>query len=120
MKSEEFIELKNKLGDKGYRYTNAILGADYSYYKPFGKYSNPYDDEGRPCYQIFFEVWDFTRYNDPHRQYGVDVMVDVSRTVEESVGLRIPYKGQPISYFENKAESFYQWVIKNFEIEKHV
>lgn len=30
--------------------------------------------------------------------------------------LEIPYEGQPISYFEKKAESFYEWVVKNIEI----
>ena len=119
MKGEEFIELKNALGEKGYRLTKCVFTSeDHAFYKPFGKYSNPYDEE-RSCYQIFFRVWDFTIYPQAKdRPYGVDVRIAVSRVIDERIDLEIPYEGQPISYFENKAESFYEWVVKNIEIEK--
>ena len=117
MTSNEFIELKNALGEKGYRYTKcSFTNEDHSYYKAFGKYSNPCDEE-RCCYQIFFRVWDYTQFPQAKdRPYGVDVRISVSRVIDEVIDLDLLYDGQPISYFENKAESFYEWVIKNFEI----
>ena len=119
MTSEQFIELKNALGDQGYRFTRSVFTSeDHAFYKPFGKYSNPWDGE-RSCYQIFFRVWDFTKYPQAlDRPYGVDVRIAVSRVIDERIDLEIPYEGQPISYFEKKAESFYEWVVKNIEIEK--
>ena len=117
MTKEQFIELKNALGEKGYRYTKSVFSnEDYSFYKPFGKDSNPYE-EYRSCYQIFFRVWDYTRFPQAvDRPYGVDVRISVSRIVTERLDLELSYEGQPISYFENKAESFYEWVKKNIEI----
>ena len=115
MKTKEFIELKDKLDKQGYRATNSISAADRSYYKAFRKYNNPWCEE-RACYQIFYEVWDFTQFHDPNRQYGVQVCIDVSRIATERCTLKLPYEGQPISYFEEKAESFYEWVVKNIEI----
>ena len=117
MTKEQFIELKNALGEKGYRYTeSSFTNESFAYYKPFVKYSNPYE-EGRPCYQIFFRVWDYTEFPEASdRPYGVDVRVAVGRTIYEVINLDFMYDGQPISYFENKAESFYEWVVKNIEI----
>lgn len=117
MTSEQFIKLKNALGEKGYRFTQAsFTNEDHSYYKAFGKYSNPYE-EGRCLYQIFFRVWDYTMYPQAKdRPYGVDVRISVSRTIDEVIDLDLLFDGQPISYFENKAESFYEWVKSNFEI----
>lgn len=117
MTSEQFIELKNALGEEGYRYTNCTFtNEDHSYYKAFGKYTNPWE-EGRNCYQIYFRVWDFRQFPQAKDSpYGVDVKISVSRVCDEIVDLEIPYEGQPISYFENKAESFYEWVVKNIEL----
>lgn len=117
MTKEQFIELKNALGEKGYRFTRSVFtNEDHAFYKPFGKYSNPYE-EGRACYQIFFQVWDFRKYPQASdRPYGVQVRIAVSRIVTERVDLELSYEGQPISYFENKAESFYEWVEKNIEL----
>lgn len=117
MTSEQFIELKNALGEQGYRFSRSgFTSEDHAFYKAFGKYSNPWDTE-RSCYQIFFRVWDFTQFPQAKdRPYGVDVKIAVSRVIDERIDLEIPYEGQPISYFEKKAESFYEWVVKNIEI----
>ena len=117
MTTKQFIELKNALGEKGYRYTESTFSNEsFAYYKPFGKYSNPYE-EGRSCYQIFFRIWDYTKYPQASdRPYGVDVSISVGRTFNEVINLELLYEGQPISYFENKAESFYEWVAKNIEL----
>ena len=117
MTTKQFIELKNALGEKGYRYTTSTFtNESFAYYKPFGKYSNPYE-EGRSCYQIFFRVWDFSQFPQAQeRPYGVSVRIAVSRVTTERIDIEIPYEGQPISYFENKAESFYEWTTKNIEL----
>ena len=120
MTTQQFYVLEGLLQEKGYKFYNGHLTSeDFYYYKPFGKGDNLYE-EGRSNYQILFRVWDWTQY--AHRpkdnDYGIDVTIMASRTADERAELELLYDGQPISYFENKAESFYEWVTKNFEIEK--
>ena len=121
MKSEQYIQLKNELGKNGYRHSGYGIAsaASHSYYKPFRKYHNPYDDEERSCYQIFYEVYDY-RALAPRAaiDYGIEVRLAVSRTMDDRVDLVIPYEGQSISYFETLAESFYEWVDKNIKIDE--
>lgn len=120
MTTQQFNVLEGLLQEKGYRFNKGRLTSEnFYYYKTFGKGDNPYE-EGRSNYQILFRVWDWTQYD--HRRkdhdYDVDVTILVSRTTNERVELELLHEGNPISYFENKAESFYEWVTKNFEIEK--
>ena len=120
MTTQQFNVLEGLLQEKGYKiYKGHLTSEDFYYYKHFGKRDNLYE-EGRSNYQILFRVWDWTEYD--HRRkdndYGIDVTIMVSRTADERVELELPHEGNPISYFENKAESFYEWVTKNFEIEK--
>lgn len=120
MTTQQFNVLEGLLQEKGYKfYKGHLTSEDFYYYKTFGKGDNPYE-EGRSNYQILFRVWDWTQYERylKDHDYGVDVTIMVSRTTDERVELELSHDGQPISYFENKAESFYEWVTKNFEIEK--
>ena len=120
MKAEQYIQLKNELDERGYRCQDYAISSDasHAFYKPFGKYSNPYDDEGRSCYQVFYEVYDYRPFAPrAATDYGIEVRLAVSRTSNDRVDLILPYEGQPISYFENLADSFYEWVDKNIKIE---
>ena len=121
MTTQQYNVLEGLLQEKGYRYQSGRMSSeDHSFYKPFRKYHNPYDSEGRSCYQIFFKVWDWTKY--PQRaegdDYGVSVVIAVSRTVNDRVDMEIPYRGTPISYFEELAESFYEWADAHIKIDE--
>lgn len=123
MTQEEYDKLVEQLEDKGYRKYPSIREADYAYYKSFGK--SEYEDS-RSNYQVCFDCYDFGKYADreqyfTERPFGVQPLVLVSRNVNDRVDLTLSsasVKDKGIDYIEQLAESFYNWVEQNIEIEK--
>lgn len=122
MTQEEYDKLIKQLEGKGYRKYPSIREADYAYYKSFGK--SEYED-GRSNYQVCFDCYDFGKYADrdpffKREPWSVAPMILISREVNERVDLNLSsasVKDKGIDYIEQLAESFYDWVEQNIEIE---
>lgn len=123
MTKKEYDKFIKQLEDKGYRKYPSIENADFAYFKSFGK--SEYE-EGRSNYQICFDVYDFGKYADrdpffKREPLSVAPMILISREVNERVDLNLSsatLMDKGIDYIDELAESFYNWVEQNIEIEK--
>lgn len=106
MTKKEYFILKENLLNNGYQKGSPMLNEDECYYKPVGRERNHYE-EGRCLYQIFFHIWDFTKYTDP--LFGCEISVMVSRTVEDRVELNLSPDKISIPRIERQAEAFFQF-----------
>lgn len=122
MTQKEYDKLIKQLEGKGYRKYPSIGNADFAYFKSFGK--SEYE-EGRSNYQICFDCYDFGKYADrepffKREPWSVAPIILISREVNERVDLNLSsasVKDKSIEYIEQLAESFYNWVEQNIEIE---
>lgn len=122
MTKKEYDKFIKQLEDKGYRKYPSIENADFAYFKSFGK--SEYE-EGRSNYQICFDVYDFGKYADrepffKREPLSVAPMILISREVNERVDLNLSsatLMDKGIDYIEGLAESFYNWVEQNIEID---
>ena len=120
MTREQLKKFEQKLESKGYKKYPSIHNADYAWYKGFhrGAY-----EEGRPAYQVCFNIYDWTPYKhrDPalNDKYSAAALVLVSRTIDERLDLDISLSAN-IDTIEVLAESFYQWVEQNVKYKKGI
>lgn len=128
MTKEQFTRLEAKLIKRGYRkYDQHWHHEDYIIGKGFHKEDNQWDDD-RNAYQILFSVYDYTNKNYPQlteeqrNRIGIEVHIDVSRTIDERIELFLPFEidDATISEIEKKAESFYKWVCRTWKEPKEV
>lgn len=123
MTQKGYDKLIKHLEEKGYRKYPSITNADFAYFKSFGK--SKYEDS-RSNYQVCFDCYDFGKYADREQffkrePWSVAPMILISREVNERVDLNLSsasVKDKGIEYIEQLAESFYDWVEQNIEIEK--
>lgn len=124
MNKKQFDKLeKSLLNEKGYRkYNQHWRREDYGIGKGFHKSDNKWEED-RSVYQIILCVYDYTLHPEffdriPKEQrdhVGVEVCFLVSRTVDESMELVFEWHDDTtIEEVEQKAESFYQWVCKEY------
>ena len=126
MKQEQFKKLEAKLIKRGYRkYIQKWHHEDYIYGKGFHKEDNQWDDD-RTAYQILFSVYDYSNYpeltEEQRKRIGVEIHIDVSRTIDERIELFLPFEidDATIGEIEKKAESFYKWVCRTWKEPKEV
>lgn len=117
MNKPQFEQLKESLIKRGYKlYDQQWHLEDYIIGKSFHKEDNQWDDE-RPAYRILISVYDWT---DPSKSFydrlpsnmkkriGLEVHIDMSRTINERVELAIPFHdNDTIDEIERIAEGFY-------------
>lgn len=115
MTKEELYQLEEKLKERGYRRHPSINSADYALFKSFGESKHEGD---RPNYLIFFNVYDFTKYNhSPHNPYSCSPSVMLSRTIDERFDLQMSTTYcNDIDKVESLAEKFLEWAEQNIEV----
>ena len=123
MNKEQFDKLASSLYDRGYKkYNQEWNHADYIVCKGFHKYNNIWE-ENRYAYQIILSVYDYTlhkewsyRLPESRKNYvGIEIHVDVSRTVHEIAELILSWDDNTtIEKIEAIAESFYKWVCSTY------
>lgn len=122
MTKQQFTMFKATLQDRGYKqYIQQLYHADYILCKSFHKEDNKWKD-GRAAYQIIIAVYDwsdetkdiFTRLpSEMQNQVGLEVHVDISRTIDERFELVFPfYDNDTIEEVERIAEEYYQAMCK--------
>ena len=116
MRKEILDNFEEKLIEHGYKKTivgKATSTDDYEYYKAF------YGDEGVK-YQIFFEIWNFEKYQ-PDAGYSVSVTV-IPDSIRNYVGRRDLKLSTDyclrINTVEKVASDFYDMIIKTDEYTK--
>lgn len=123
MTQEEFDKFEEEIRERGYRKYPSANNADFAYFKGFGE--SEYEED-RSNYQVCFDCYDFGKYADreplfKREPWGVAPMILISREVNERVDLNLSsatLMEKGIEYIEQLAESFYDWVEQNIEIEK--
>ena len=124
MNKEQFDKLEySLLNKKGYRkYHQHWQHEDYGLGKGFHKKDNEWKED-RSAYQILLCVYDYTMHPEYHDRIpkeqrdhvGIQVFILVSRTVDERMDLTFAWHDNTtIEEVEQKAESFYQWVCKEY------
>lgn len=120
MTKEQFEALEESLYKKGYKkYDQHWHDEDYIIGKGFHKKDNKWE-ENRNAYQIILSVYDWTNPNKVFydnlpetmkKRVGVEIHIDVSRTIDERIELTMPWnKDTTIEEIERSAESFYKYV----------
>lgn len=122
MARKDFNALADDLVARGYRKYPSISNADFAYFKSFGK--SEYED-GRSNYQVCFDCYNFGKYADrepffKREPWSVAPMILISREVSERIDLHLSTASvmeRGVEYIEQLAESFYNWVEQNIEVE---
>lgn len=117
MTKEVLDNFEEKLIEHGYKKITvgkATSTDEYEYYKAF----YDYDDELK--YQIFFEIWNFEKYQ-PNAGYGVSVTI-IPDSVRNYVGRRDLKLSTDYCLYvktvEKVASAFYDMIIKTDEYAK--
>lgn len=123
MKNEQFDKLEKQLLDRGYKkYNQHWRREDYVIGKSFHKDDNQWDEE-RAGYQVLLSIYDNTLHPEycdriPKEQrdnVGIEIHTDVSRIIDEILEFTTSWNDETtIEEVERLAESFYQWVCKEY------
>ena len=123
MEKETFENLKTSLLERGYKKFNQQWHhEDYVIAKGFHKKDNQWE-ENRNAYQILISVYDYTLHpeywermsNLEKNHVGLEIHVGVSRNIDERIDMIMAWHDDDnIEDIEAKAESFYQWVCKEY------
>lgn len=121
MNKQQFEELKTQLLNNGYReYNQHWHHEDYVIGKSFHRDDNQWEED-RDAYQILISVYDWTlhpeyfdRIPKEHRnRVGLEVHVDISRTVDERLELVFDWKeSDTIEEVEKLAEEYYNFMCR--------
>lgn len=122
MTKQEFEKLEQSLIERGYRiYNQQWHHEDYVIGKPFHKDDNKWE-ENRAAYQILISVYDYTLKShsfydrlsiDMRNKVGLEVHVDMSRTIDERLDLTFGWKdSDTIEEIERLAEEYYNAMCK--------
>lgn len=94
MTQKELTNFQKRLEKRGYRrYPSHHEGASYAYFKSFGRDENVHDEE-RSLYQIAFQVYDFSPFEDRNdwfkeNPYSVYPEIMISRTIDERIDFNL-------------------------------
>ena len=125
MSWEELEKIESYLKESGYRKGGKPYhcGADYYWYKAFGKEDNPYE-ENRALWQVFLNVYDWRIFwdRDPslrefNKAASITATVSVSRTIDErSIALTWDLANDEFNLndIEDKAYKFFKYVEESF------
>jgi hypothetical protein len=119
MTQAQFKKLGKMLYKRGYhKYIQHWNHEDYVISKGFHKSDNQWDDD-RSAYQILLAIYDYSSWNkltvEQRNHVGIEIRFDVSRTIDERIEMIMNwYEDTTIEDVEAQAESFYQWVCKEY------
>lgn len=119
MEQAQFKKLEAMLYKRGYhKYIQHWHHEDYVIGKGFHKVDNQWDDD-RPSYQILLSIYDYSQWDilsvEQRNRVGIEIRFDVSRTIDERMEMIMNwYEDTTIEDVEAQAESFYQWVCKEY------
>ena len=123
MNKEQFDKLEKQLIERGYKkYVQHWHHEDYMLGKSFHREDNQWD-EGRAGCQLLLCIYDYTlhpeffdRTSKEQRDHvGIEIHVDVSRIMDERMDFTTNWDDNTsIEESERLAESFYQWVCKEY------
>lgn len=123
MNKEQFDKLEAQLKERGYRmHEQQWHREDYILGKSFHRSDNQWDED-RAGYQLILSVYDYTLHPEYHdrmpeeqrNHVGIEVHVDVSRVIDERMEFTTNWADDTtIEEVERLAESFYQWVCKEY------
>lgn len=125
MTQAQFKKLETMLYKHGYhKYIQHWNHEDYVISKGFHRVDNQWDDD-RPAYQILLAIYDYSSWDKltvEQRNYvGIEIRFGVSRTIDERIDMIMTwYKDTTIENMEAQAESFYQWVCKEYPEPKRI
>lgn len=111
MTREEIELFEDRLVEHGYKKITTCKVTqmdDFEYFKPF------YCDDGESpiAYQIFFEFWDFTKYEDIPQEW--DISLVILKGGLDRVDLKISSDWLiDIKKVEQIAEDFYEFCLRN-------
>ena len=117
MKKLKFEQLKSALLDRRYKiYVQQWHHEDYVIGKSFHKDDNKWEED-RAAYQILISVYDWTDESkemwsrlpdDMRKKVGLEVHVDMSRTIDERIDLVFPFhEDDTIEEMERIAEGWF-------------
>ncbi len=123
MNNEQFSKLEKQLLEHGYKkYIQQWHHEDYILGKSFHRMDNRFYED-RAGYQLILSIYDNTlhpEYYDriPKEQRNhveIEIHVDVSRVIDERMEFTTNWEDNTsIEEVERLAESFYQWVCKEY------
>ena len=123
MKKTQFDKLEKQLLDRGYKkYNQHWHREDYVIGKSFHKDDNQWDED-RAGYQVLLSIYDNTLHpeyydripKEQRNHVGIEIHVDVSRIIDERMEFTTSWSDKTtIEEVERLAESFYQWVCKEY------
>lgn len=123
MKNTQFDKLEKQLLDRGYKkYNQHWHHEDYVIGKSFHRNDNQWDEE-RAGYQLILSIYDYTLHPEYHDRMakemqdyvGIEIHTDVSRNIDERMDFTTSWSDKTtIEEVERLAESFYQWVCKEY------
>lgn len=119
MTKEEIEKIEKRLEAKGYKKITQCKAQehdDYEWYKAFYDIvkDSDGDDEKVPKYQIFFQFWDFTKYDAPFGwSISISIMPDscIDNVGRRDLELSVDWASD-IEKVEQVAESFYSFIRK--------
>lgn len=123
MKKVEFDKLEAMLHKRGYhKYMQHWNHEDYVIGKGFHRVDNQWDDD-RSAYQILLSIYDYSMRRDLwdrlpvdyRNRVGIEIRFGISRTIDERIDMIMDWhEDTTIEDVEAQAESFYQWVRKEY------
>ena len=119
MTQAQFKKLGKMLYKRGYtKYIQRWNHEDYVISKGFHRVDNQWDDD-RSAYQILLAIYDYSQWDilpvKQRNRVGIEIRFAVSRTIDERIDMIMNwYEDTTIEDVEAQAESFYQWVCKEY------
>ena len=119
MTQAQFKKLGKMLYKRGYtKYIQRWNHEDYVISKGFHRVDNQWDDD-RSAYQIILAIYDYSQWDilsdEQRNRVGIEIRFAVSRTIDERIDMIMNwYEDTTIEDVEAQAESFYQWVCKEY------
>lgn len=119
MTQAQFKKLGKMLYKRGYtKYIQRWNHEDYVISKGFHRVDNQWDDD-RSAYQIILAIYDYSQWDilsdEQRNRVGIEIRFGVSRTIDERIDMIMNwYEDTTIEDVEAHAESFYQWVCKEY------
>ena len=123
MNKEQFDKLEKQLLKRGYKKDGQHWHhEDYALVKSFHRDDNRWDDD-RAGSQLLLSIYDYTLHpewydripKEQRNHVGIEIHVDVSRIMDERMDFTTFWEDNTsIEEVERLAESFYQWVSKEY------
>ena len=117
MTPQEYEKFAEALQENGYKkYTGCLSNEDFYWCKGF-LHEEDEDGDKRSSYQVLYLIWDMRKYKIiPNNSYfGVQMRVLISENRRTDL-VRSHAGSDDIKKNETRAQSFYEWAKKNFDI----